>query len=73
MKKKRKGCDYYCAGLCYWRSDLGEVCGTENRQYEGFCPMDESDRELEDYVAFIKAQEEKELNQKTEPEGSAKP
>lgn len=61
---RRKKCSYYGEGYCFWHSDAGEVCGTGNNAYDGYCPMVESNRELEEYANAIiedkaKKQEEK--------------
>lgn len=58
--KRRKRCPHYCNGYCFWRGDTGEVCDTGNNSHEGYCPMAESDRELEEIAeAMMKADEEK--------------
>lgn len=58
--KRRKRCHYYCNGYCFWNGDTGEVCDTGNNSHEGYCPMAESDRELEEIAeAMMKEDEEK--------------
>lgn len=58
--KRRKRCHYYCNGYCFWNGDTGEVCDTGNNSHEGYCPVVESDRELEEIAeAMMKEDEEK--------------
>lgn len=47
MEKRKKRCHYYCDGYCFWHGDTGEVCDTNNNEHDGYCPMRESDEELE--------------------------
>ena len=66
MKERRKKrCYYYCDGYCFWNGDTGAVCDTGNNMHEGYCPMEESNRELEEIAeAMIKEYEhEKEICQ----------
>lgn len=51
MKKKR--CYYFCAGYCFYNGDTGEVCDTNNNQNDGYCPMEENNKELEEYAKAI--------------------
>ncbi len=56
-------CYYYCNGYCFWNGDTGEVCdkimfGTHRRRKDGYCPREESDRELEKIADLIVAFEE---------------
>lgn len=52
MKQKRK-CYYYCGGYCFWNGDRGEVCDTDDKSHEGYCPAEENDRELQEHADFI--------------------
>ena len=47
----KKHCYYYCDGYCFWNGDTGEVCDTLDNSHDGYCPMVESDRELEELAA----------------------
>lgn len=57
-------CSYYCDGYCFWNGDTGEVCdkiawGTHKAIKDGYCPKEESDRELEEQAeAWRKETEE---------------
>lgn len=55
MKRKKK-CNFYCDGYCFWDGDTGEVCDTDNNSHDGYCPKEESDRELQEHADFIAAQ-----------------
>lgn len=57
-QRKRRKCHYFCDGYCFWNGDIGEVCDTNNNSHDGYCPMAESDRELEEHAAAIIAEEE---------------
>ena len=46
-KRSKNSCSYSCNGYCFWHGDTGEVCDTNNNSHEGYCPMEESDRELQ--------------------------
>lgn len=59
MKRK---CHYYCAGYCFWNGDTGEVCDTDNNRHDGYCPMQESDKELEEHAKAILEEMEKNKN-----------
>lgn len=52
MKRKRK-CYYFCDGYCFWNGDTGYVCDTNNNQHDGYCPMEESNKELEEHAKAI--------------------
>lgn len=53
IKMKKKKCHYFCDGYCFWHGDMGYVCDTNNNQHDGYCPMEESDKELEAYAKAI--------------------
>ena len=53
MKRKKKRCYYFCEGYCFWNGDTGEVCDTNNNQHDGYCHMEESSKELEEYAKSI--------------------
>lgn len=50
--KKRK-CYYFCDGYCFWFGDTGHVCDTDNNRHDGYCPMVESIKELEEHAEAI--------------------
>lgn len=58
MRRKRK-CNYYCNGYCFYHGDTGEVCDTNNNEHEGYC-VKEVDKEIlnEIYNEMLKAQQE---------------
>ena len=58
MKKRKKRCHYYCDGYCFWHGDTGEVCDTNNNEHDGYCPMRESDEELEHIADIMIAEQE---------------
>lgn len=59
----KKRCYYYCDGYCFWNGDTGEVCDTDNNRHDGYCPMRESDKELEEHVKAILEELEQEKRQ----------
>ena len=57
---RKRHCHSYCDGYCFWYGDRGYVCDTGDNSHEGYCPMAESDCELEELAAaMIEAEERK--------------
>lgn len=62
--RKRKKCYYFCDGYCFWYGDNGYICDTDNNRHDGYCPMIEFDKQLEEHAEWIIEQEKKKLNKK---------
>lgn len=52
MRRKRK-CNYYCNGYCFYHGDTGEVCDTNNNEHYGYCPKEDDDEILDAYAEFL--------------------
>lgn len=58
----KKHCYYYCDGYCFWNGDTGEVCDTGDNRHDGYCPLLESKKELEEHAKAILEEKEKNEN-----------
>lgn len=52
MRRKRK-CNHYCNGYCFYNGDTGEICDTDNNQYDGYCPKADDEKILNEYADFL--------------------
>ena len=59
----KKRCYYYCDGYCFWNGDTGAVCDTDNNRHDGYCPLLESKKELEEHAKAILEELEQEERQ----------